>query len=403
MSVWFGAPPAPGIEHHPYTSSIKIRAPAVHGPGKLDVPRRGIKELVFLGTPEQRAKLKRKHSELYRAFAQPRGAQSKHLPVGNWDAEAGVVRITKPRGRAQQSMGITNDRQELILSVEEALYLMERSDLCVLVEGVPISIQQGTQLLSKAGFPLSHFIVYAYYRRAGYVVVRTGQFGPPYHDPRKGAAAEEPRKKRRREDAEAPESGLHSEKIGLAPLPSDRRFTLPGDYLAPPPAFGTGVFGRAISSLSRMFRRRPRPSAPSPPPAAASPPQFPAPEPEDKHPIHGEAPMPKTRKGLFDPLQITPVRCFTEQHAGTSASAYDDKDISVVFDVYQPGSKFRKSAPPLPTFRICVARYEDPVPSLATFQRLAQASHPIPVKFAIVDHGTVVSFEAVDAELPVVN
>ncbi|TMW95820.1 hypothetical protein EJD97_008299, partial [Solanum chilense] len=59
--------------------------------------------------------------------------------------------------------------------------------------------------------------------------------------------------------------------------------------------------------------------------------------------------------------------------------------LKLVFDVYPPNSRFRKSAPGDPCFVLCLAS-EYP-PSKEEIEDLERHSHGIPLKFCLVEHG----------------
>ncbi|XP_033517189.1 probable tRNA-splicing endonuclease subunit sen54 isoform X1 [Nicotiana tomentosiformis] len=73
--------------------------------------------------------------------------------------------------------------------------------------------------------------------------------------------------------------------------------------------------------------------------------------------------------------------------------------LRMVFDVYPPNSRFRKSAPGDPCFVLCLAS-EYP-PSKEEIEDLERHSHGIPLKFCLVEHGRVSFFSFSKVELPI--
>ncbi|EDO47817.1 predicted protein [Nematostella vectensis] len=83
----------------------------------------------------------------------------------------------------------------------------------------------------------------------------------------------------------------------------------------------------------------------------------------------------------------------------TSTAAQASKYL-IAFDVYQPGSGYKKTTPGSPYICICICRFLDPVPSLTDITHLTQEAHPTPVKFAVVSGGNVSIYSFLDADLP---
>lgn len=74
------------------------------------------------------------------------------------------------------------------------------------------------------------------------------------------------------------------------------------------------------------------------------------------------------------------------------------REIKPDFDVYMPNSKFRKTNPGNPSFKLAML---SDVPSKAVMEDLEAACNGIPLKFCNVDHGFVSIFSSQKVELPV--
>lgn len=74
-------------------------------------------------------------------------------------------------------------------------------------------------------------------------------------------------------------------------------------------------------------------------------------------------------------------------------------EVRLLFDVYLPNSKFRKSSPGNPSFVLCSTR--DYPPSKSEIEALERCSNGIPLKFGQVEHGRVSYFSFDKVELPV--
>ncbi|KXJ08375.1 uncharacterized protein LOC110248912 [Exaiptasia diaphana] len=104
----------------------------------------------------------------------------------------------------------------------------------------------------------------------------------------------------------------------------------------------------------------------------------------------------KTTASVLSKLQVIKTHRMDTVVPPSKGSYYN-----IDFDVYLPGAHFKKSDPGKPAFCISVCRYSDPPPSLAVLNNLAQQCHPVPLKFALTDNGTITINSLLDVELPV--
>ncbi|KAM9208082.1 tRNA-splicing endonuclease subunit Sen54 isoform 3-T3 [Dugong dugon] len=76
--------------------------------------------------------------------------------------------------------------------------------------------------------------------------------------------------------------------------------------------------------------------------------------------------------------------------------------LEISFDVYQANAvaTFRKSNPGKPYARMCISRFDEPVPGLSTLKRLSYQSGDVPLIFALVDHGDIFFYSFRDFTLP---
>lgn len=97
----------------------------------------------------------------------------KSLSKGEWRSATGLVHITIQKGGHWQIHGHCH-QQQLYLLAEEAVFLMEKGALEVVScsENVPITLQEAYHSLI-GHMPLEQYLVYAWLKRAGYVVKRT--------------------------------------------------------------------------------------------------------------------------------------------------------------------------------------------------------------------------------------
>lgn len=65
--------------------------------------------------------------------------------------------------------------------------------------------------------------------------------------------------------------------------------------------------------------------------------------------------------------------------------------FTIHYDVYKPSKRqnFRKTSPGNPSFRISVCKFNQAPPSLREIEELSLMSHPVPVKFCVVNDGII--------------
>jgi hypothetical protein len=149
---------------------------------KLSLPRRGKKETLLAPRSDEEntalpaahaAKIAKRTAKLRKAIDMPRAARLKHLTVADWDGARAMARVVTPRGNAVQSMGVFIDGAQWIFP-EEAVYLVDRAQLDMRVDGVPASLQRAWALMLEGptAITLDQYCAFAHLRRIGYVVRR---------------------------------------------------------------------------------------------------------------------------------------------------------------------------------------------------------------------------------------
>ncbi|KAK7174214.1 hypothetical protein R3I93_001420 [Phoxinus phoxinus] len=105
-----------------------------------------------------------------------------------------------------------------------------------------------------------------------------------------------------------------------------------------------------------------------------------------------------SHRELLDQINIVKPSSWSEGVSRLSPS--DQWKIS--FDVYQPDTvaEFKKSHPGKPYSRMCVCRFDGPVPDLHAMKQLSFQSGDVPVTFAVVDHGDISFYCFKDFKLP---
>ena len=152
------------------------------------LPSRGIKDFEPHGTKLQQSTLDASREAMHDVLSQTR-THSQNVERAVWDPESGGAWVTKPGGKWAISVGqskrTTNNGSRLWLLPEEALWLIDRGSLDIRWpagpgegpdDGIPMSLQGAYAVFIRheQSYPLSPemYSVYAYLKRAGYVVLR---------------------------------------------------------------------------------------------------------------------------------------------------------------------------------------------------------------------------------------
>ncbi|KAL4437793.1 hypothetical protein ABPG77_005705 [Micractinium sp. CCAP 211/92] len=152
--------------------------------------KRGQKaELFEAGQPaDEAAELAGKLGELHAVWSMER--TGKDLAAAIWRPELGLAEVVLQRGRLLTHMGFTKG-PKLYLFIEEAVYLVDRANLLLFLDGSGgsggrrrggaggagqqqrlLSLQEATDLMVSCGVPLDVYLVFAKLLRAGYIVTR---------------------------------------------------------------------------------------------------------------------------------------------------------------------------------------------------------------------------------------
>ncbi|KAJ7316023.1 hypothetical protein JRQ81_002185 [Phrynocephalus forsythii] len=116
-------------------------------------------------------------------------------------------------------------------------------------------------------------------------------------------------------------------------------------------------------------------------------------------------PLVKPGQPLSTADVLQQIRVFQTSHILDEASRLQNnsRDLQIDFDVYPAdlASSFKKNDPGKPYIRMCVRRFDEPVPSLKALKQLAYQSGDIPVVFALVDNGDIIFYSFKEFQLPV--
>ncbi|WFD42911.1 tRNA-splicing endonuclease subunit sen54 [Malassezia psittaci] len=290
------------------------------------IPKRGEKDFEPTGFGGQTKALSLSRDALFSALRTDRAHSSKTLSTATWDPVLERAIVFVQRGQSCVHMGVTERRTthdglkstHLELYPEETVFLLERGALdCRMNDSIgsipteaahphciPISVAQAyAQILGKDGATLARYQIYAYLKRLGYIVQRSDLVD--------------------RLRAQANDAAQHDSKHwrwrlrNIYPLLVAilRRFT--------------GLIGRIVRSifyLSRLISKRLRPT----------------------RGLLQVSPNDSYDK-IFQALQIVPTAVPSDRKA-----TKHDSHLRPFYYAWRPATRFKRTQPPPPEFRICV-------------------------------------------------
>jgi tRNA-splicing endonuclease subunit Sen54 len=141
------------------------------------IPKRGEKDFEPDGTDLQDKVLAESRQAMHDALCGERKHTSKTHVEGIWRPDKNMTEVKTPRGTHFKSLGRADNKGVLWLLPEETIYMVERGNLeCWWEDGVPMSLQ-GAYASCLAGCGgLERYQVYAYLKRAGYILQRAPTF-----------------------------------------------------------------------------------------------------------------------------------------------------------------------------------------------------------------------------------
>ena len=235
--------------------------------------------------------------------------------TGYLDMENFACVIDEPKGQNIHTVGTNDSQGRLHLLPEECLYLLERGSLDLRyrdedLEGIPLSLQAAyAYLIGNRELTLERYIVYALLRRSGYIVRRA----PTWY------------------------AKDHTKVIRAEPPP------------APPPPAST-IMQRLFASLApSTVVLEPLPSGPLVRPGLY----------RSYAPIYAQLAL----IPFHNPTLPQPCPSFEDHYP----------PLRLAYHVWKPTGSFRKTAPPSPDYRVCVAdAKEDAFPTLEQLDDLLQ-------------------------------
>lgn len=275
-----------------------------------------------------------------------RVAKKSNLSVGTWVPGEKVVEMSVTKGPHWQHFG-HQKHGKMLLKPHEALFLLEQGSLALYYGGLPMSFQQAYMTMLSDGFSPDFYLVYAYFLRLGFTVLR--------HQSRKKHGSDT------QTDMVSPEKKKQQETV--TSVESEGSVDT---------AHGKGSKPLASSPVTHLWTSEDgcRPLV----------------RPEDA----------TSTAAVLSKLQVIKNQRMTEANDLSTKQ----QSLQIAFDVYQPGLNFKKSDPGTPDFCVSVCRFCDPPPSLAVMSAMKKECARVPLKIALVDGGSISFYSVLDVDSP---
>jgi len=81
----------------------------------------------------------------------------------------------------------------------------------------------------------------------------------------------------------------------------------------------------------------------------------------------------------------------SERIENLSARPMNQTSFRIHYDIYKPSKRhnFRKTNPGPPSLRVSICKFEQAPPSVGELEELSVLSHPVPVKFCVLNDGVI--------------
>jgi hypothetical protein len=217
---------------------------------------------------------------------------------------------------------------------------------------VPMSCQQVYHLLDQVNFPLEHYQVYSYLRRFGYIVMRTIVYD---------------------EDEDSDDDNNENNKNNNMHVDSTANNV--NNNTENNNNVNNNTSGDDIMKDNEVEQK------------------------EDGEEDEEELPTIETANNnsksanndafwkkiqLIGPASSERIEKLSEKPANKTP-------FKIHYDVYKPSKRqnFRKTNPGAPSFRISICKFNETPPSIRELEELSLLSHPVPVKFCVVNEGVI--------------
>ncbi|KAH8154827.1 uncharacterized protein LAJ45_01358 [Morchella importuna] len=283
------------------------------------LPRRGEKDFEPDGTTLQDTILHESRLAMHEALLGERKHSTKAHVEATWRPAKSLAQVKVARGPHFKTVGRADKHGVLWLLPEETIYLVERGNLeCWWEEGIPMSLQGAYASCLDGCGGLERYQVYAYLKRAGYIVQRAATFD------------------------EEPEESASAAVVAV-------------QTVQPRKGTSGGVGLTSIVSLAKTFFS----------PAL---------------PAHGPIIGPGTYRSydaIYTRLSLIPSHHPPRRPTHPVSAAAGRAPFRVAYNVWKPRPSFKKSDPPAPDFRVAVVSARET--SLPTLRELAALFDSVPV------------------------
>lgn len=294
---------------------------------------------------------------LYFSDCVPKLQFRKDVSVARWDGKKGMAEVIVRKGRMWSTTGIVR-KEKLFCHIEEIMFMAEHGALLMLEGDASLSMEDIYSLLAEENYGCTwdYYQAYCHLKGLGYIV---GRHNCPWT--------------------------LKSDEY--KPMPcclsssEDQGHNYEDDAISVDLSKGNNCF-RSNSTLSTS---------------------------EDKQMFLKDGECSSTFLQATSCIHSSSrveeslsLSCALENLSiskGSSDSEHHQQGLKLVFDVYLPNTKFKKSAPGIPEFILCIAR--DCPPNKNEVQALQLLCGKVPLKFASAECGRVSFFSFDSVKLPV--
>ncbi|XP_065826050.1 tRNA-splicing endonuclease subunit Sen54-like [Oscarella lobularis] len=337
--------------------------------------RGGMKDFAWDGSDRQRDKLDAFHESNRVLFAEEHTCNEKTLSIGEWKPKRDHAEIHVAKGQCWKWMGHSACGQLLVFP-EEALFLLETGHLELRLDGLPMTIQQAFHVLTHNSLTLHEYQAYAMLVRSGLMVFRSSKrtaslIGPEATLARKrGGAVRDDESDRKRAAAARPTTQNRNGPTATATQSNPNPIVALAVDVACA-SLARDVVCASVLALSALLPVR-KPLV-----------------------CRSDA---VTTEAILKKLSIfkTPPSPFA------ASAAPSGKRFCLSFEVYKFRPRFKKTDRGRPNYYVAVASCAEAPPTLGEINSLSRIADGIPVKWAMIDSGSVSFYDFMDVQLPTV-
>eukprot|EP01102_Stenamoeba_stenopodia_P010201 TRINITY_DN3048_c0_g2_i1.p1 TRINITY_DN3048_c0_g2~~TRINITY_DN3048_c0_g2_i1.p1 ORF type:complete len:309 (-),score=69.91 TRINITY_DN3048_c0_g2_i1:49-975(-) len=272
-----------------------------------------------------------------------------------WRPKEGKAEVIQNSKNVNNCGVVVNSKQ--MLNIEEVVYLVDGLSLELYMEDDrehSLLLPQCYALLPAGGSSLSEYLVYAHLKRLGFIVFRSGLLQPLKPPPKPEATAAA---------STSSSSTITPTTSSLSPSSSSHRDRTTEPLL-------NNNFQYRVRNIYRNWW------------------------PPNSDVFESNSENNDSSNGSSsDSTKSSKSETRSTTSATSSSSTSKKKELTssfrFSFDVYKPNSKFSKKRAGTPDFRLCVCKYQSPMPELNDTMHLTSLSWDAPVLYAVNDFGSI--------------